>query len=185
MGLIESYIATVPLPLALLVSVILNIVLSIVGVIPSAFLTVINITVFGFWGGFWVSLVGEIMGSVIAFWLYRKGFRRFIDSRSKHTPRLQRLLHASQAEAFVFVIGLRLLPFMPSGLVNLYAAVGTMSFLLFTVASSIGKIPALFIEVSAAHAVVSWSVAGQVIVVVVAVVLLVYTFIRIGPFKKL
>ena len=178
MGLIESYIATVPLPLAILVSVILNIVLSIVGVIPSAFLTVINITVFGFWGGFWVSLVGEIMGSVVAFWLYRKGFRRFIDSRTKHTPRLQKLLHASQAEAFVFVIGLRLLPFMPSGLVNLYAALGTMSFLSFALASSIGKIPALLIEVSATNAVVNWTGAGQVIVIILAVGLVIYGFIH-------
>ena len=179
MGLIESYIATVPLPLAILVSVILNIVLSIVGVIPSAFLTVINITVFGFWGGFWVSLVGEIMGSVVAFWLYRKGFRRFIDSRTKHTPRLQKLLHASQAEAFVFVIGLRLLPFMPSGLVNLYAALGTMSFLSFALASSIGKFPALLIEVSATNAVVNWTGAGQVIVIILAVGLVIYGFIHI------
>ena len=178
MGLIESYIATVPLPLTILVSVILNIVISIIGVIPSAFLTVINITVFGFWGGFWVSLVGEIMGSVVAFWLYRKGFRRFIDSRSKHTPRLQKLLHASQAEAFLFVIGLRLLPFMPSGLVNLYAAVGTMSFLSFTVASSIGKIPALLIETFAAHAVVSWSVAGQIVIIILAVGMVIYGFIH-------
>jgi len=184
MGLIESYIATVPLPLAILVSVILNIVLSIVGVIPSAFLTVINITVFGFWGGFWVSLVGEIMGSVVAFWLYRKGFRRFIDSRTKHTPRLQKLLHASQAEAFVFVIGLRLLPFMPSGLVNLYAALGTMSFLSFALASSIGKIPALLIEVSATNALVNWTGAGQVIVIILAVGLVIYGFIHMKKRKN-
>lgn len=178
MGLIESYISIIPLPLAILVSVILNIGISIVGVIPSAFLTVINITAFGFWGGFWVSLIGEIVGSVAAFWLYRKGFRRFIDERSKHTPRLQKLLHASQAEAFVLVIGLRLLPFMPSGLVNLYAAVSTMSLLSFALASSLGKIPALLIEVSATNAVVNWTGAGQIVVIILAVVLVTYGFIH-------
>lgn len=178
MGLIETYISIVPLPIAIVISIFLNIVISIVGVLPSAFLTVINITVFGFWGGFWVSLIGEIIGSILAFWLYRKGFRRFIDDRSKHTPRLQKLLHASQAEAFVLVIGLRLLPFMPSGLVNLYAAVSTMSFLSFALASSIGKIPALFIEVSATYAVVNWTGPGQVIVIILAVGLVMYGFIH-------
>lgn len=183
MGLIETYISIIPLPLAILVSVILNSVISIVGVIPSSILTVINITVFGFWGGFWVSLIGEIIGSIAAFWLYRKGFRRFIDERSKHTPRLQKLLHASQTEAFVFVIGLRLLPFMPSGLVNLYAAVSTMSLLSFALASSIGKIPALLIEVSAANAVINWTGSGQVIVVVLAVGLVIYGFIHMKKRK--
>jgi uncharacterized membrane protein YdjX (TVP38/TMEM64 family) len=178
MGLIESYIATIPLPLAVLVSVILSIFLSIVGVIPSAFLTVVNITVFGFWGGFWVSLLGEIIGSVVAFWLYRKGFRSFVDSRSKHTPRLKKLLHASQNEAFLFVIGLRLMPFVPSGLVTLYAAVGTMSFISFSVASSLGKVPALFIETSAASAVVNWSASGQVIVAILALGFLFYGIIQ-------
>lgn len=178
MSLIETYISTVPLPLALLMSIILNIVLSIVGVIPSAFLTVVNITVFGFWGGFWVSLVGEIIGSVVAFWLYRKGFRSFVEARSKHTPRLEKLLHATKAEAFLFVIGLRLMPFVPSGLVTLYAAIGTMSFVSFALASSLGKVPALLIETSAAQAVVSWSSAGEVIVVILAVGLLGYGFIQ-------
>jgi uncharacterized membrane protein YdjX (TVP38/TMEM64 family) len=178
MGFVESYITMVPVPLAVLVSVILNIVISIVGVVPSAFLTVINVKVFGFSGGFWVSLFGEIVGSLVAFWLYRKGFRSFVDNRSKQTPRLQKLVHASPKEAFLFVIGLRLMPFVPSGLVTLYAAVGSMSFVSFAVASSIGKIPALFIEVSAANAVVNWTGAGQWIVAILAVGLLSYGFIR-------
>jgi len=184
MDFIETYISVVPLPLAILVSVILNISISIVGVIPSAFLTVINITVFGFWGGFWVSLIGEMIGSVAAFWLYRKGFRRFIDERTKHTPRLQKLLHASQAEAFTLVIGLRLLPFMPSGLVNLYAAVSTMSLVSFALASSIGKIPALLIEVSATNAVVNWTGPGQIIVIILAVGLVAYGFIHMKKRKS-
>ncbi len=45
MAIIESYIAVIPLPLAVLLSVLVNIVISIVGVIPSAFLTAINVSV--------------------------------------------------------------------------------------------------------------------------------------------
>lgn len=164
MAIFESYLSMVPSPLAVLISVLVNIVISIVGVIPSAFLTAINVTVFGFWGGFSVSLIGEIAGSLVAFWLYRKGFRKFVDNRSKHTPRMKKLLDASPREAIWLVIGLRLMPFIPSGLVTLYAAVSKMRFGSFAVASSIGKVPALLLEVSATYAVVTWLGIGQMIV---------------------
>jgi uncharacterized membrane protein YdjX (TVP38/TMEM64 family) len=178
MVFIESYITTVPVPLAVLVSVLLNIVISIVGVFPSAFLTAINVTVFGFWGGFWVSLFGEVVGSLVAFWLYRKGFRKFIGERSKHSPRVLKLVHATTRDAFLFVIGLRLIPFVPSGLVTLYAAVGSMSFVSFAVASSLGKVPALFIEVSAVNAVVNWTGTGKWVIAFLAIGLLYYGLIR-------
>lgn len=178
MAIIESYMAMVPTPLAILVSIVVNIVISIIGVLPSAFLTAINVTVFGFWGGFSVSLIGEIAGSLVAFWLYRKGFRKFVDHRSKHTPRMKKLLDASPREAFLLVIGLRLMPFVPSGLVTLYAAVSKMRFGSFAVASSIGKVPALLIEVSTTYAVVKWLGIGQFIVFGLAIAVLLMVWIK-------
>jgi uncharacterized membrane protein YdjX (TVP38/TMEM64 family) len=178
MAIIESYMAMVPIPVAILVSVLVNIVISIIGVLPSAFLTAINVTVFGFWGGFSVSLIGEIAGSLVAFWLYRKGFRKFVDHRSKHTPRMKKLLDASPREAFLLVIGLRLMPFVPSGLVTLYAAVSKMRFGSFAVASSMGKVPALLIEVSTTYAVVKWLGIGQFIVFGLAIAVLFMVWIK-------
>lgn len=178
MAIIESYMAMVPISLAIFVSVIVNIVISIIGVLPSAFLTAINVTVFGFWGGFSVSLIGEIAGSFVAFWLYRKGFRKFVDNRSKHTPRLKKLLDSSPREAFLLVIGLRLMPFVPSGLVTLYAALSKMRFGSFAVASSMGKVPALLIEVSTTYAVVKWLDIGQFIVFGLAIAVLFMVWIK-------
>ncbi len=184
MAIIESYMSMVPFPIAVLISVIVNIVISIVGVIPSAFLTAINVTVFGFWGGFSVSLIGEIAGSLVAFWLYRKGFRKFVNNRSKHTPRMKKLLDASPREAIWLVIGLRLMPFIPSGLVTLYAAVSKMRFGSFAAASSIGKVPALLLEVSATYAVVKWIGIGQIIVCGLAVGVLCMVWIKMKQPKK-
>lgn len=167
-----AYLNLIPLPLAVLISICISIVISISGVIPSVFLTAINLTLFGFWGGLYVSLVGEIIGSLVAFWLYRKGFRKFVNARSKHSPRAQKLLHASPREAFLFVIGLRMMPFVPSGIVTLYAAVGSMSFWSFAVASSIGKVPALVMEVSATYAAVKWTGIGNFIIFAIALSLL-------------
>ena len=70
MAFIESLLATLPMPFAVFVSIVLSILISILGVVPSAFLTILNVTAFGFWGGFWVSLADEIVGSLIAFCLY-------------------------------------------------------------------------------------------------------------------
>jgi uncharacterized membrane protein YdjX (TVP38/TMEM64 family) len=184
MAIIETYMSMVPFPLAVLISVLVNIVISIVGVIPSAFLTAINVTVFGFWSGFSVSLIGEIAGSLVAFWLYRKGFRKFVNNRSKHTPRMKKLLDASPREGIWLVIGLRLMPFVPSGLVTLYAAVSKMRFGSFAVASSIGKVPALLLEVSTTYAVVNWIDIGQIIVFGLAVGILCMFWIKIKQPKK-
>ena len=179
MAIIESYIAMVPLPLAVLLSVLVNIVISIVGVIPSAFLTAINATVFGLWGGFSVSFIGEIAGSLVAFWLYRKGFRKFIENRFTHSPHMKKLL-----DAFLLVIGLRLIAFVPSCLVTLYAPFSKMRFGSFAVASSIGKVPALLIEVSATYAVVSWLGIGQIIVFGLAIGTLYMVWKNMKPSRK-
>lgn len=178
MAFIESLLTTIPIPFAVFASIVLSIMISILGVVPSAFVTILNVSVFGFFGGFWVSLVGEIVGSLIAFWLYRKGFRTYIDHKSKQSPRVQRLLHTSNREAFLLVLGLRLMPFVPSGLVTFYASVGSMSFITFAIASSLGKIPALWIEVFAANEVLKWTATGQVIVGLVVFFLVVYGFIK-------
>ena len=179
MAFIESLLATLPIPFAVFVSIVLSILVSILGVVPSAFLTILNVTAFGFWGGFWVSLAGEIVGSLIAFWLYRKGLRTYVDHKTKQSPRVQRLLNTTNREAFLLVLGLRLMPFVPSGLVTFYASVGSMSFITFAIASSLGKIPALWIEVFAANEVLEWTVTGQVISGLIVFGLLIYGFIKI------
>ncbi|WP_420488271.1 VTT domain-containing protein [Gottfriedia acidiceleris] len=49
--------------------------------------------------------------------------------------------------SFVFILLLRILPFIPSSVVTLLAAIGSINFINFLIASSIGKIPSLFLEV--------------------------------------
>ena len=49
---------------------------------------------------------------------------------------------------FILIILFRLLPFVPSGLVTAGASITTISGGLFMIASSIGKIPAVILEVA-------------------------------------
>lgn len=132
-----------PIPVFVVVSVMVNSIIAIAGVLPSAFLTALNVQLLGFGPGVAVSIVGEAVGAVISFVLYRKALHRYTSPDGK---RLRRLREAEGVEAWFLVLGLRLLPFVPSGLVTLSAAFSRMPLPSFAIASTIGKVPALLIE---------------------------------------
>lgn len=67
--------------IAFLLSIGINIIISLLGVVPSVFLTAANLTVFGFGEGMAVSFIGEAFGAVISFILYRKGFCKAVNMR--------------------------------------------------------------------------------------------------------
>ncbi|PHA01466.1 TVP38/TMEM64 family protein [Bacillus pseudomycoides] len=138
---------TIAVPL----SILLNILISLVAFMPSIFLTAINITLFGVTEGTLISITGEALGAIVSFYLYRLGFQKTAQKNIDKYPKVQRLLYVQGKEAFFLVLSFRLVPFIPSGIVTLFASLGTMSILTFSVASTLGKIPALLIEVYSAY----------------------------------
>ncbi|MGZ5191173.1 MAG: hypothetical protein ACXWCZ_09155 [Flavisolibacter sp.] len=62
--------------IAILISLAISIIIAISGILPSVFLTAANILFFGFWEGLMISFAGEAIGAVVAFILYRKGFKK-------------------------------------------------------------------------------------------------------------
>lgn len=157
---------------ALLISILINVVIAVLGVVPSFFLTAANIFFFGFWQGTLISFLGEAVGAVVAFLLYRKGFKKTIDQQLQKFPKAQKLIDAEGKEAFLLIISLRLLPFVPSGIVTFAAAVGRVSPLLFGIASSLGKLPALLIEAYSVYQVTQFTWQGKVILAITSLVLL-------------
>lgn len=158
--------------LAIVISIFISIIIAILGVVPSVFVTAANILFFGFWNGMFISFAGEAIGAGIAFLLYRKGFKRSVEDRLDKYPKVQKLVNAEGKDAFYLVLVLRLIPFVPSGLITFAAAVGRVSFLSFIIASSLGKLPALFIEAYAVNEVTSFGWQGKLILAIVAIVLL-------------
>jgi len=153
---------------AVFISIAVSILVAIAGILPSVFITAANILFFGFWEGTAISFIGEAVGAFIAFTIYRKGFRASISSRLQKYPAAKKLLTADNRAAFGLIFNLRLLPFVPSGVVTFAAAVGTVSPLLFFVASSLGKIPALLIEAYSVQEVTRFGIAGKLILLAVA-----------------
>jgi uncharacterized membrane protein YdjX (TVP38/TMEM64 family) len=135
--------------LAAFISIVLNIFVAITGVLPSSFITVGTVGSLGFNKGIIVLIAGEAAGAIVSFILYRKGINKLATDpniNKMQNKLLRRLNNTDGLTAFFIVILLRLIPFVPSGAVTLTAALSKMRLLSFSMASTVGKIPALYIE---------------------------------------
>ncbi|MFT4412840.1 TVP38/TMEM64 family protein [Fredinandcohnia humi] len=160
--------------LSIVISILISILVSIFGFLPSVFITAANLLVFGIWKGTFLSFIGEVLGAIIAFLLYRKGFKKLAHKKPITNRLINGLLAAKGKDAFVLILSLRLLPFIPSGVVTFTAAVGEVSILIFILASTIGKIPALLLEAYSVYHVTSITTEGKIIVTIVSLVGIVY-----------
>ncbi|MCT4795254.1 MULTISPECIES: TVP38/TMEM64 family protein [Exiguobacterium] len=163
--------ALLPLPLFVIISIVLNILIAVAGVLPSAFLTALNVQLLGFGPGVAVSIIGEAVGAIISFIVYRKALQPYT---SPTGTRFKRLREAEGIEAWFLVLSMRLMPFVPSGLVTLSAAFSRMTLPSFAVASTLGKVPALLIEALAVTAILyvatGWQIALIAMVGIIYVV---------------
>lgn len=154
------------------ISLLVSIVISLFGVVPSAFVTAANLLYFGFWDGLLLSFLGEALGAGVAFYVYRHGFRcvePLIQSPFV-LKWLARLTKQTGWDAFWTILFLRLLPFAPSGLVTFLSATSGVSALVFLTASTIGKVPALVLEAFAVNelierdSMIPWLIVGLFLV---------------------
>lgn len=163
--------------LALLSSVFISVLIAVLGIVPSFFVTAANLLFFGFWQGIFVSFLGEAIGAVVAFYLYRKGFKKEAAHQLEKHKRVKALIDAEDRQAFWLIFSLRLIPFVPSGLITFAAAIGRVSMLAFLFASSLGKLPALLLEGYAVYEITQFGWQGKMILSVLAVALL-YFIVR-------
>ena len=170
--------------LAIAISLLISIVVAILGLVPSVFITAANVLFFGFWQGTLISFIGEAAGAIIAFFLYRKGFRKKLGPQLHQFPKLERLLLAKDREAFLLILSLRLIPFVPSGLVTFAAAMGRVSALTFFISSSIGKLPALLMEAYAVYQVTEFGWQGKLILVLAALAIFFFAWRQIQRSRK-
>jgi uncharacterized membrane protein YdjX (TVP38/TMEM64 family) len=163
--------------LALLSSLFISVLIAVLGVIPSFFVTAANILFFGFWEGVAISFAGEALGAVVAFYLYRKGFKKEATTKISKYKAIETLINADNKKAFWLILSLRLIPFVPSGLVTFAAAIGRVTSIIFLVASSLGKLPALLLEGYAVYQVTEFGWQGKIIMTLVALFIL-YLIVR-------
>lgn len=169
-----EYLESHPLQF-LLISVTLNIIIAISGILPSAFLTAANISVLGFKIGLVLSIIGEALGAIISFLLYRKGIRKLSPRFKSHNRFLLTLLDKLKKTdglgAVFLVLILRILPFIPSGAVTLAAALSKIGIWSFAISSTIGKVPALYIEAYTVNEMLNFSTELQIVSITILLVL--------------
>lgn len=133
---------------AVLISLLINVVISVVGIIPSVALTTVNMLVFGVVPGFLLSWIGEVLGTAVYYLLYRKGTLTY---KEKYRPNktikwLSQIQTLSPKRQFFSIIIVRSAPLIPSSLVTLICVISKVGFSSFIVASAIGKIPSWLLE---------------------------------------
>lgn len=110
---------------AVFISILLNIGISVLGVVPSLFLSGANAIVFGMVPGFFISLTGEVLGAGVAFLLYRWGIRK-INWNKERWNWLQKINSAGRKRQLSILLLARLTPLIPSGIVTMAAALTHM-----------------------------------------------------------
>lgn len=134
-------------PWAVAVSLLLNTLINISGILPTVLVSGANAIVFGIPAGILVSWVAEIVGAAISFFLFRGLLRPTACRWIRRHRRLQLLDDYSQRRGFRAVLIARLLPLSPSGVITMLAAVSHMKPTDFLLATAIGKLPSIMLEV--------------------------------------
>ena len=124
--------------------------------------------------GFLVSWTASNLASLVMFLMVRYGFRDWGQRMIESNERLRNVNSWVVKHEFATVLIGRMLPIMPSAVVNTYAAISGMSFLSYLFASLFGKIPANFMYVmvgsgiAEGNGMLGWLLAIYLMVIVAA-----------------
>ncbi|MDO5516349.1 MAG: VTT domain-containing protein [Clostridium sp.] len=132
--------------MAAVISILISIVISLAGILPSIFVTGANIIFFGPVYGFIISLMGETIGGYITFRLYRLGLKSRAESFKGKYKLLDEIVDSRGRRACMLIAEGRLIPFIPSGFVTLAASLSSVNGAGFTLSTLIGKIPSILLE---------------------------------------
>ena len=129
---------------AVAVSVIIDVIINIVGFLPSIFISTANGVVFGIIPGIVISWLAETIGVVISFWFMRVLFRKSAEEIIHKSKMLTKLDSYSNFGTMVIA---RAVPYSPNGLVTALGALSGISYRDYSLACLVGKFPSVAIEV--------------------------------------
>lgn len=170
---------------AIPISLFISIVIALLGVIPSIFVTGANIVFFGPFWGFTISLLGETIGGYITFIVYRLGFKKGVEGIKNKHRLLNSIVEGEGRKVGFLIFEGRLIPFIPSGFITLAASISNVNGVTFNIATFLGKIPSIALE-----ALVSYDLINieqnyiRLGITIIAIVLLYFTLKKTKLNKK-
>lgn len=164
--------------LAVVFSFLLTLFVNAIGFPPAIIFSTANTLIFGIVPGIILSVVAETVGVTISFQLLRFFFRDSAKKIIKKSKRLSSVDQYSSKNGFTVMLIARMVPYVPSGLLNAAGALSSMSLWDYFLASLVGKFPSTSIEAIIGHdAILNEEDFTRIIIVVIfAIVLIVWAW---------
>lgn len=89
--------------------------------------------------------VGSTLASILMFLFVRYGYQEWGERVLHSRNSVGKITVLFEKNAFLTILFTRLIPFIPSIVINIYSALSRVSFAAYAIASSIGKIPAMLL----------------------------------------
>lgn len=94
-----------------------------------------------------ITWTGSTAASILMFLFVRYGYKDWGKKVLLKYKNVERATVLFERNAFLFILFARMIPFIPSIIVNIYAALSRVSFGMYVIPSALGKIPAMLLFV--------------------------------------
>lgn len=131
--------------LSVLVSILLYSICVFFPVVPVILLVGVIGAVFGTVLGTGISLAGALVGTSIMFLMTRYGFRTWAQGILDKYPKAKEYEGYFEKNAFLSIVAVRIVPVVPTQVVNILTGVSKVPWLIFFAATAIGALPRLLI----------------------------------------
>lgn len=138
-------------------------------IIPLALIVTVNIFLYDFMWGFVWSWASSILGSILAFFLYRYWLHAFFNKKVN-----DQIKQKINNHSFLYVFFARLIPFVPSSLINTAAGASSIRFSFFVGATILGNMIFLFILSLLINELISSDMEMYIIVFFLGVAILIF-----------
>ena len=160
--------------LAVVFSFLLTLFVNAIGFPPAIIFSTANTLIFGIVPGIILSVIAETVGVTISFQLLRFFFRDSAKKIIKKSKRLSSIDKYSSDKGFRVMLIARMVPYVPSGILNAAGALSSMTLWDYFLASLVGKFPSTGIEAIIGHdAILQEEDFTRIIVVVIFAIVLI------------
>lgn len=150
-----------------------------IGFPPAIIFSTANTLIFGIVPGIILSVIAETVGVTISFLLLRFLFRSSAEQLIAKHPRLKKVDAYSGKNGFTVMLIARMVPYIPSALLNALGALSAISLRDYIIASFVGKFPSTGIEAIIGHdLIMKQEDHTRLITVIIAAGILIYAAIR-------
>ena len=160
--------------MAIVFSFLLTLFVNALGFPPAIIFSTANTLIFGIFWGITLSVVAETVGVTISFLLLRFFFRESAEKIISKSKFLSSMDKYSSEKGFIVMLIARMVPYLPSGLLNAVGALSALSLRDYFLASLVGKFPSTGIEAIIGHdAILQEEDPTRIIVVVIFAIILI------------